>query len=141
MPLKLRPGARIFPGHGFAGTLFVVAPVTRPTATVTTPLAQQPRGAIAGNPVQSNSRVCGGARHGGRLVALVAAAFESRWRRIFSITAGSSMQAMIRAAPWKRVRLTRGFGTKTASRAMTSKGKGARHQTGHQQVYNLVQCH
>ena len=52
-----------------------------------------------GHPGQSNSPRWGGARHGGRRGASGATAFASRWVRIFSITAASSMQAMIRTAP------------------------------------------
>ena len=51
------------------------------------------------HPVSSNSPRCGGARHGGRRLASDSGAFASRWVRIFSITSGSSMQAMIRIAP------------------------------------------
>ena len=41
----------------------------------------------------------GGARHGGGRAAWAAAAYASRWARIFSITTGSSMHAMMRIAP------------------------------------------
>ena len=50
------------------------------------------------HPVSSNSPRCGGARHGGRIKASGSDAFASRWARIFSMTAGSSMHATIRTA-------------------------------------------
>ncbi len=40
-----------------------------------------------------------GARHGGKRLAAPQAALLSRWVRIFSITTGSSMQAMILTRP------------------------------------------
>jgi hypothetical protein len=58
-----------------------------------------PRVALPEGPAQSNSPVRGGARHGGRRVALRAAPFASRRARISSITSRSSVQAMIRTAP------------------------------------------
>lgn len=61
---------------------------------------------------QLNGRA-GGARHGGGREACAAAAFASRRARIFSITTGSSMLAMMRTAPpqaaqvWKSILNTR----------------------------------
>jgi hypothetical protein len=49
--------------------------------------------------VQANKPACGGAREGGNRAGAVQASLVSRWVRIFLITAGSSMQAMIRSAP------------------------------------------
>ena len=63
--------------------------------------------------VQSNKPACGGPREGGNRAGAVEASLVSRWVRgvvqgctgygpkdgIFLITAGSSMQAMIRSAP------------------------------------------
>ena len=50
---------------------------------------------------QSNKLPGGGARHGGNGEASTegSGAFLSRWLRIFSITTGSSMHAMILSAP------------------------------------------
>ena len=49
--------------------------------------------------VQSNKPACGGPREGGNRTGAVEASLASRWVRIFLITAGSSIQAMIRSAP------------------------------------------
>jgi len=51
--------------------------------------------------VQSNKPARGGAREGGNRTGAVEASLVSRWVRIFLITAGSSMRAMIRSAPPK----------------------------------------
>ena len=48
---------------------------------------------------QSNKRIWGGARLGGHRVVSGSVAFASRWVKIFSITFGSSMEALICAAP------------------------------------------
>ena len=48
---------------------------------------------------QSSRPAWGGARQRGRREASAEAPFSSRWVRIFSITTGSSMQAMILTAP------------------------------------------
>ena len=48
---------------------------------------------------QSNKPPCGGARQCGNQVGSTEGSCLSRWMRIFSITAGSSMQAMILTAP------------------------------------------
>jgi len=48
---------------------------------------------------QSNKPACGGSRHGGSREASAAAPFSWRWVSIFSITTGSSMQAMVLTAP------------------------------------------
>ena len=49
--------------------------------------------------VQSNKPACGGARQGGNRAGSAQASFLSRWVRIFLITSGSWIQAMIRSAP------------------------------------------
>jgi len=49
--------------------------------------------------VQANKPACGGAREGGNRAGAVEASLVSRWVRIFLITAGSWIQAMIRSAP------------------------------------------
>lgn len=47
-------------------------------------------------------RVCGGAQSSGRIVFPVEGALSFRWANIFSITAGSSIQAMILTCPAQR---------------------------------------
>ena len=49
--------------------------------------------------VQANKPACGGPREGGNRAGAVEASLVSRWVRIFLITAGSWIQAMIRSAP------------------------------------------
>ena len=48
---------------------------------------------------QANKPACGGARQGGSREGSAEALLVSRWVRIFLITAGSWIQAMIRSAP------------------------------------------
>ena len=48
---------------------------------------------------QANKLACGGARHGGKRRPAPPAALLSRWVRIFSITTGASIQAMILTGP------------------------------------------
>ena len=49
--------------------------------------------------LDQNQRACGGARRGGNRAGSAEAFLLSMWVRIFLITAGSSMQAMICSAP------------------------------------------
>ena len=49
--------------------------------------------------VDQNQPACGGAREGGNREGAARASLVSGWVRIFLITSGSSMQAMIRSAP------------------------------------------
>ena len=51
---------------------------------------------------QSNSRTCGGARSSGNIAGSVEDALPFRWARILSITAGSSIHAMILTCPLQR---------------------------------------
>lgn len=53
----------------------------------------------AGGRLDQNQRTCGGARRGGNRAVSAQALLPSRWVRMLLITAGSSMQAMIRSAP------------------------------------------
>ncbi len=59
----------------------------------------QPLLVLASVMFQANKLTWGGARHGGKRAAVAVASLRSRWVRIFSITTGSSMQAMILTAP------------------------------------------
>ncbi len=55
-------------------------------------------GCVCASMSQSNKPACDGARQGGNGNASTEACFLSRWVRIFSITTGPSMQAMIHPA-------------------------------------------
>jgi len=48
---------------------------------------------------QPNKLACGGARHAGKRAPVPVASLRPRWVRIFSMTSGSSMQAMILTLP------------------------------------------
>jgi hypothetical protein len=88
--------------HPITAPLTRVSPLRRPPAQPP-PLLRRgrrsPGGPSSGHRAQPNSRPWGGARQGGSRAAWGPAAFASRWVRIFSIVLGSSMQAMVRAAP------------------------------------------
>jgi len=71
----------------------------RPASTVAAPLASQPQVIVVGSFRSVEPLALGGARQGGRIAALGAGACAFRWVRTFSITAGPSIQAMMRTAP------------------------------------------
>jgi len=82
----------------FFTPVFRPIPAFRPTAAVPLQLRAAPRVDLFPWG-QLNSTACGGARHSGKRVGFAPAAFSFRWVRIFSMTIGSSMQAMIFTAP------------------------------------------
>jgi hypothetical protein len=88
-------GARRRQGR-LASALFTRTPATRAAGVMTAPFSAQPRSVVAGCPGQLNKARCGSARHGGGLGPCCSVVCLCRCVRIFSVTSGYSIHAMIR---------------------------------------------